>query len=43
MAAILTIGGLAGCGDEGDQDNGIDDGEVDDQVDPENDPAEEEQ
>jgi hypothetical protein len=41
MAATLTLGGLAGCGDGEDQDNGIDDGEVDDQLDPENNPAEE--
>ncbi|MCP3764701.1 hypothetical protein NLX67_20395 [Domibacillus sp. A3M-37] len=35
MAAVLTLGGLAGCGDGEDQDNGVDDGEVDDQLDPE--------
>ncbi|MFZ7943230.1 MULTISPECIES: hypothetical protein [Bacillaceae] len=33
LAAILTFGGLAGCGDGVDQDNGISDGEQKDQVD----------
>ena len=36
MAAALTLGGLAGCGDNNDQDNGIDDGQQDDQVDQDN-------
>lgn len=42
MAATLTLGGLAGCADGEDQDNGIDDGEVDDQLDPENNPEDDE-
>ncbi|WP_040207043.1 hypothetical protein [Neobacillus jeddahensis] len=33
MAALLTFGGLAGCGDGIDQDNGISDGEQKDAVD----------
>lgn len=33
MAALLTFGGLAGCGDGVDQDNGISDGEKKDAVD----------
>ncbi|MBO0958618.1 hypothetical protein J1P26_02650 [Neobacillus sp. MM2021_6] len=33
MAAMLTFGGLAGCGDGVDQDNGISDGEQKDQID----------
>lgn len=33
MAATLTLGGLAGCADGKDQDNGIDDGKQDDQLD----------
>ncbi len=33
MAALLTFGGLAGCGDGVDQDNGISDGEQKDAVD----------
>lgn len=41
MAATLTLGGLTGCGDGEDQDNGIDDGQQDDQLDSENNPAEE--
>lgn len=41
IAATLSLGGLAGCGDGKDQDNGIDDGEVDDQLDPDNNPANE--
>ena len=32
----LIFGGLAGCGDGEDQDNGINDGEQDDQLDEEN-------
>lgn len=44
IAAVLTLGGLAGCGDgekddQLDEDTGINDGEVDDQLDPENDPT----
>ena len=37
MAAAFTLGGLAGCGDGEDQDNGIDDGQQDDQLDQDND------
>ncbi|MCH6267458.1 hypothetical protein [Neobacillus citreus] len=33
MAALLTFGGLAGCGDGVDQDNGLSDGEQKDQID----------
>ena len=33
LAALLTFGGLAGCGDGVDQDNGISDGEQKDVVD----------
>ena len=33
LAALLTFGGLAGCGDGVDQDNGISDGEQKDEVD----------
>jgi hypothetical protein len=33
MAALLTFGGLAGCGDGVDQDNGISDGQQKDAVD----------
>jgi hypothetical protein len=33
MAALLTFGGLAGCGDGVDQDNGVSDGEQKDAVD----------
>src|SRR3954468_13875833 len=33
MAAALTFGGLAGCGDGVDQDNGVSDGEQKDAVD----------
>lgn len=33
LAAMLTFGGLAGCGDGVDQDNGISDGEQKDQLD----------
>ncbi|WML41628.1 hypothetical protein RCG19_08250 [Neobacillus sp. OS1-2] len=33
LAAMLTFGGLAGCGDGVDQDNGISDGEQKDQID----------
>lgn len=33
-AALLTFGGLAGCGDGVDQDNGINDGEQKDAIDP---------
>ncbi|MFJ7726047.1 hypothetical protein ACIQXV_07760 [Neobacillus sp. NPDC097160] len=33
LAAILTFGGLAGCGDGVDQDNGVNDGEQKDAVD----------
>ncbi|MDN3018046.1 hypothetical protein PH210_17765 [Paenibacillus sp. BSR1-1] len=33
LAALLTFGGLAGCGDGVDQDNGISDGEQKDQLD----------
>lgn len=33
LAALLTFGGLAGCGDGVDQDNGISDGEQKDQID----------
>lgn len=36
MVAGLTLGGLAGCGDGEDQDNGIDDGQQDDQLDQDN-------
>ena len=32
----LIFGGLAGCGDEVDQDNGVNDGEQKDEVDDEN-------
>jgi hypothetical protein len=35
MAALLTFGGLAGCGDGVDQDNGISDGKQKDQLDQE--------
>ncbi|WP_066309945.1 hypothetical protein [Bacillus sp. FJAT-29814] len=35
MAALLTFGGLAGCGDGVDQDNGISDGKQKDQIDQE--------
>lgn len=34
MAAFVTFGGLAGCGDGVDQDNGISDGQQKDQIDP---------
>jgi hypothetical protein len=33
LAALLTFGGLAGCGDGVDQDNGISDGEQKDAID----------
>ncbi|NGY75993.1 hypothetical protein F6Y02_05655 [Bacillus megaterium] len=33
MAAALTFGGLAGCGDGVDQDNGVSDGEQKDEMD----------
>ncbi|MBE5100293.1 hypothetical protein [Priestia aryabhattai] len=33
MAAALTLGGLAGCGDGVDQDNGVSDGEQKDEID----------
>lgn len=33
LAMLLTFGGLAGCGDGVDQDNGINDGEQKDQID----------
>ncbi|MGG1679202.1 hypothetical protein ACIFOT_26270 [Neobacillus sp. NRS-1170] len=33
LAALFTFGGLAGCGDGVDQDNGISDGEQKDQLD----------
>lgn len=33
LAAMLTFGGLAGCGDGVDQDNGVSDGEQKDAVD----------
>ncbi|MCM3726671.1 hypothetical protein M3226_13335 [Neobacillus cucumis] len=33
LAALLTFGGLAGCGDGVDQDNGISDGQQKDAVD----------
>ena len=33
LVALLTFGGLAGCGDGVDQDNGISDGEQKDKVD----------
>jgi hypothetical protein len=33
LTALLTLGGLAGCGDGVDQDNGINDGEQKDAVD----------
>ena len=33
LAMLLTFGGLAGCGDGVDQDNGISDGEQKDEVD----------
>ena len=36
MAATLTLGGLAACGDGVDQDNGISDGEQKDQLDTDN-------
>jgi hypothetical protein len=35
MAALLTFGGLAGCGDGVDQDNGLSDGKQKDQIDQE--------
>jgi antitoxin component YwqK of YwqJK toxin-antitoxin module len=41
MMAILIFGGLAGCADGKDQDNGIDDGEQEDQLDTDNDANEE--
>jgi hypothetical protein len=37
MATVLTFGGLAGCGDGVDQDNGVSDGEQQDEVDENND------
>ncbi len=33
LAALLTFGGLAGCGDGIDQDNGLSDGEQKDELD----------
>lgn len=36
LAALLTFGGLAGCGDGVDQDNGISDGQQKDAVDTSN-------
>lgn len=36
MAGTLIFGGLAGCGDGVDQDNGMNDGEQKDDVDDEN-------
>ena len=36
MAFALTFGGLTGCGDGVDQDNGVNDGEQKDEVDTEN-------
>ncbi|OLN22266.1 hypothetical protein BTO30_10990 [Domibacillus antri] len=37
MAAALTIGGAAGCGNGNDQDDGIDNDQQDDQLDQDND------
>lgn len=36
MAFALTLGGLAGCGDGADQDNGVDDGQQNDEIDEKN-------
>ncbi|MBP1155800.1 MULTISPECIES: hypothetical protein [unclassified Paenibacillus] len=36
MAVVLALGGLAGCGDGVDQDNGISDGQLKDEKDVKN-------
>lgn len=36
MAFAFTLGGLAGCGDGVDQDNGVDDGQQNDEMDEKN-------
>lgn len=36
MAVVLSLGGLAGCGDGVDQDNGVSDGQIKDSPDTKN-------